>query len=156
MPMSTRGFRPSLGLAFVLAASVLGPGVASAQSVTKASVERWLARYETSWEQRSPEQAAQLFTQNATYRETPFQDPFKGRAEIRKYWTDVTADQRMIDFKSDVIAVEGNVGVAHWSATFKTESSGDDVQLDGVFVLTFDSSGLVSSLREWWHLPASE
>jgi hypothetical protein len=62
----------------------------------------------------------------------------------------------MIDFKSDVIAVEGNVGVAHWSATFKTESSGDDVQLDGVFVLTFDSSGLVSSLREWWHLPASE
>jgi uncharacterized protein (TIGR02246 family) len=156
--MSTFPTRPraALGLIMALAAAALVPGVAGAQGVTAASVQAWLAKYEAAWEGRNPDQAAALFTENATYRETPFQEPFKGRAGIRKYWTDVTADQRSIDFKSDVIAVQGNVGVAHWSATFKTASSGDDVQLDGVFVLVFDGSGLVSSLREWWHLPQSE
>ena len=153
--MSTRAARLSLELALGLAALAAVPA-ASAQGVTAATVEAWLAKYEAAWEQRSPEQAAQLFTENATYQEMPFQDPFKGRAGIRKYWTDVTADQRSIEFKSDVIAVQGNVGVAHWSASLNTASTGDKVQLDGVFVLTFDRSGLVSSLREWWHLPEAK
>ncbi|HZF27531.1 MAG TPA: nuclear transport factor 2 family protein [Gammaproteobacteria bacterium] len=156
--MSPVRLRPSLSLWFALgfAAAALPPGLASAQNVTPAAVAAWLAKYEAAWEQRSPDQAAQLFTENATYRETPFQDPMKGRAGIRKYWTDVTADQRSIAFKSDVIAVQANVGVAHWSATFNTASTGDKVELDGVFVLTFDASGLVSSLREWWHLPEAK
>ena len=153
--MSTARLRP-LRFALVLAAGALAPGFASAQGVTAATVQAWLAKYETAWEQRDPDKAAQLFTENATYRETPYQEPFKGRAEIRKYWADVTADQRMIDFESDVIAVQGNIGVAHWSATLNTASTGDKVQLDGVFVLTFDASGLVSSLREWWHLPEAK
>jgi len=142
-----------LGFALVLAAASLAPAHASAQSLTAATLKTWLTNYETAWEQRSPDQAAQLFTENATYREMPFQEPFKGRAGIRKYWADVTADQRMIDFKSDIIAVQGNVGVAHWSATLNTASTGAKVELDGVFVLTFDASGLCTSLREWWHLP---
>lgn len=145
--------RLSFWLALGFAPAALAPGLASAQSVTAAAVEAWLAKYETAWEQRSPDQVVQLFTENATYRETPFQAPMNGRGGIRKYWTDVTADQRSVDFKSDVIAVQGNVGVAHWSATFQSASSGNKVELDGVFVLTFDASGLCTSLREWWHLP---
>jgi ketosteroid isomerase-like protein len=148
--------RPPALVALALAASLLVPSFASAQTVTTATVAAWLAKYETAWEQRSADQAAALFTETATYRETPFASPFAGRAAIRKYWTDVTADQRMIDFKSDVIAVQGNTGVAHWSATFETAASGDHVELDGVFVLTFGAAGLCSSLREWWHLPESE
>jgi uncharacterized protein (TIGR02246 family) len=144
----------TLGFALALAAAgALAPGAASAQNVTAAALQAWLGKYEAAWEQRDPDQAAALFTENATYRETPFQEPFKGRAGIRKYWAEVTADQRMIDFKSDVIAVQGNVGVAHWSATLTTASTGAKVELDGVFVLTFDASGLCASLREWWHLP---
>ena len=147
--------RPPRAVTFagLVAACATLPGLANAQTVTAAAVEAWLGKYERAWEQRDPQQAGQLFTEAAVYRETPFLAPMNGRAAIRKYWTDVTADQRSIDFKSDVIAVQGNVGVAHWSATFESAASGDKVELDGVFVLTFDASGLCTSLREWWHLP---
>ncbi len=76
----------------------------------------------------------------------------KGRAGIEEYWRGVTADQRDVQFESQVIAVNGNTGVAHWSAKFRLQSSGATIELDGVFVLEFNESGECSLLREWWHV----
>ena len=123
--------------------------------LTAAALEAWLARYEEAWEQRDPAQAAALFTADAAYHEMPFDAPKAGRAGIRDYWATVTADQRNVDFKSQVVAVNGQTGVARWSASLTSASSGTRVELDGVFVLTFDDSGLCSELREWWHVRTS-
>jgi uncharacterized protein (TIGR02246 family) len=130
----------------------LSGGTVPADSLTPAAVEAWLARYEQAWEQRNPEQAAALFTADAPYYEKPFDPPKVGRAGIRAYWAEVTADQRDVDFKSQVVAVTGQTGVARWSASLTAISSGVRVELDGVFLLTFDGSGLCSELREWWHV----
>ena len=126
-----------------------------ARQLTPAALEAWLARYEQAWEQRDPERAAALFTENAPYHEMPFDAPKAGRSGIRDYWATVTADQRDVDFTSSVVAVNGQTGVARWSAKLKSASSGVRVELDGVFVLTFDDSGLCSELREWWHVRTS-
>jgi hypothetical protein len=123
--------------------------------LTPAALEAWLARYKEAWEQRDPARAAALFTENAPYHEMPFDAPKAGRRGIRDYWATVTADQRDVDFKSSIIAVNGQTGVARWSAKLKSASSGVNVELDGVFVLTFDDSGLCSELREWWHVRTS-
>ncbi len=130
----------------------LNAGPAAAEPLTAASLERWLAAYEHAWESRDPAGAAALFTPDAAYYEAPFDAPKAGRAGIRDYWAEVTADQRDIDFESQVIAVNGQIGVAHWSATFTTASTGARTALDGIFVLTFDLNGRSSELREWWHL----
>lgn len=124
----------------------------STRPLTKAAVEAWLARYGEAWEQRDPARAAALFTENAPYHEMPFDAPKAGRSGIREYWATVTADQRNVRFESQVLAVEGRTGVAHWSASLSSASSGARVELDGVFVLTFDGDALCSELREWWHV----
>jgi ketosteroid isomerase-like protein len=145
--VNMRVIRHCLTLALFIAG-----GPVSAQELTTASLEAWLARYEQAWEQRDPAQAAALFTENAPYHEMPFDAPKGGRAGIRDYWATVTADQRNVDFKSQVVAVNGQTGVARWSASLTSAASGARVELDGVFVLKFDSSGLCSELREWWHV----
>lgn len=122
------------------------------QALSRAALTDWLARYRTAWETRDPDAASKLFTENATYREKPFDAPKAGRSGVREYWAQVTADQRDVQFTSDAIAVHGNTGVAHWHAKFKLASVGATIELDGVFVLEFDASGLCSSLREWWHV----
>jgi uncharacterized protein (TIGR02246 family) len=132
-------------------ALVISGGSVSAQQLSLASLETWLARYEQAWEQRDPAQAAALFTDDAPYHEMPFDTPKAGRAGIRDYWATVTADQRNVDFKSQVVAVNGQTGVARWSASLTSAASGARVELDGVFVLKFDG-GLCSELREWWHV----
>jgi uncharacterized protein (TIGR02246 family) len=122
--------------------------------LTEAALEAWLARYEEAWEQRDPARAAALFTENAAYHEMPFDTPKAGRNGIRDYWATVTADQRDVDFTSSIVSVSGQTGVARWSARLKSASSGVRVELDGIFVLTFDGS-LCSELREWWHVRTS-
>jgi hypothetical protein len=124
----------------------------SAQPLTTDALKAWLARYEQAWEQRDPAQAAALFTADAAYHEMPFDVPKAGRAGIRDYWATVTADQRNVDFKSEVVAVNAATGVARWSASLLSAASGVRVELDGVFILTFDGNGLCSELREWWHV----
>ena len=120
--------------------------------LTSAKLDAWLGGYREAWEKRDAERAAQLFTESATYREMPFDAPKNGRSGIREYWAGVTADQRDVEFHAQTIAVNGNTGVAHWSAKFKLASTGATIELDGVFVLDFDpKSGLCTALREWWH-----
>ena len=124
----------------------------SATELTLPAVETWLNRYKDAWEQRDPARAAALFTENAPYHETPFDAPKAGRRGIRDYWATVTADQRDVDFKSNVVAVTGRTAVARWSARLTAASSGARVELDGVFILSFDDGGLCKELREWWHV----
>lgn len=118
--------------------------------ISRADLEAWLDAYERAWEQKDPDAAASLFTADAQYFETPYAEPFKGAAGVREYWARVTADQRDIDFRYDIVAVEGNKGVAAWSAVFNTISGGARVELNGVFVLEFADSRRCKTLREWW------
>jgi uncharacterized protein (TIGR02246 family) len=124
----------------------------SADALTPAAVEAWLAKYKEAWEQRDAERAAALFTETAAYHEMPFDAPKAGRAGVREYWSTVTADQRDVSFDSQLIAVTGQTAVARWSARLKSASSGARIELDGVFILTFERDGLCKELREWWHV----
>lgn len=136
----------------ILAFSVwlAGASTADAEAISGASVVEWLAAYGQAWETRDADAAAALFTEDATYQENPHEEPFNGRTGIRDYWSKVTADQRDVSFTSDVITTFGRSAVAHWSARFTSASSGATVDLDGVFLLEFDESGLCNNLREWW------
>jgi ketosteroid isomerase-like protein len=146
--MSTKSFK------VLVAAALLSAVAPSAHAqLSTAKLEAWLSGYREAWEKRDAGRAAELFTENARYQEMPFDAPKSGRAGIREYWSGVTADQRDVEFQSQTIAVNGNTGVAHWSAKFKQASTGMTVELDGVFVLEFDpKTGLCSTLREWWHV----
>lgn len=115
------------------------------------AAENWLGRYGQAWEQGDPHLAAQLFTQDCRYYETPFAEPAVGRDGVLKYWQAVPEGQADVAFRSQVLAVVSQTVIARWSATFTRTASGARVALDGVFVLEFDEAGSCRTLREWWH-----
>ena len=129
-----------------------GGAVAGEKNVSMAEAKDWLKGYESAWEERNADKAASLFTENASYRDNPHKEPYQGRDGIRKYWSDVTADQRNVEFNYEVLTTYGNTAVATWSATLTSASSGSTVNLDGIFLLDFEESGLCNRLREWWHV----
>lgn len=114
-------------------------------------LEKWLAAYGAAWQARDPDAAAALFAPDSIYLDTPYSEPFRGPDGVREYWAGVTADQREVDFESRALGVIGQTGVAEWSCRFKLAASDNRVELNGVFLLEFDASGLCTSLREWWH-----
>ena len=100
---------------------------------------------------RYPVQAAELFSEDCRYYETPFSAPAVGRDAVRSYWQAVPEGQVGVSFRFRVLAVQSRTVLAHWSASFTRVPTGARVNLDGVFLLEFVDSGLCSSLREWWH-----
>jgi hypothetical protein len=111
----------------------------------------WLDRYGRAWMDRDPTAAVELFTPTAQYYETPFSPALDGREAIRRYWEEATRNQSDIEFSSQVLAAASEVGIAHWRAAYTRSSTGVRAELDGMFVLRFDGSGLCTELREWWH-----
>jgi ketosteroid isomerase-like protein len=142
-----------MGLAFIAMGVSMSTGTGAQQSTTisASGLEAWLAGYESAWEERDADAAAALFSDDALYYEDPYSDPFEGPAGIRQYWANVTADQRNVDFESSIVGIVGSTGVARWSARFTLASNGADVELNGIFLLDFDTDGKCRQLREWWH-----
>ena len=115
------------------------------------AVENWLARYGQAWETADPDAAAALFSQDATYRETPFDEVMEGREAIRRYWQEIPDTRRDISFGWEVVATDPVV--VRWRAGWLRRRDERRVTLDGVFLLEFDeASGLCRTLREWWHI----
>lgn len=134
--------------------SVMPAYATQQQGLTIAKVESWLKGYEEAWETLDADKAAQLFTEDATYQEEPYKDPFQGRKGIHEYWTTVTSDQKDVDFTFEVLSVMGNKSTVHWHSEFIQPSSGSTIILDGIFLLEFTQEGLCRSLKEWWHFKA--
>lgn len=111
----------------------------------------WLEAYGRAWENRDPAAAAELFSEDATYRETPFDEPARGREAIFEYWARATAGQEGVRFGHEVLMVDGDMGVARWRAAFKRIRSGTPVELDGILVVRMDADGTCAEFREWWH-----
>ena len=68
-------------------------------------VQNWLNEYGRAWVDGDPDRVVTLFSNTATYRETPFDEPMRGRREIREYWQNGAADaQENVEFASQVWA----------------------------------------------------
>jgi uncharacterized protein (TIGR02246 family) len=122
-----------------------------ASVMTYEDIRMWLDAYGRAWETRDAQAVGELFAEDATYQETPFVEPMRGRAAIREYWVNaVVRTQEQIRFGYQILAVAEDSCIAHWWASFVRVSTQTQVKLDGIFLLTFTPGNLCSELREWW------
>ena len=100
----------------------------------------WLEGYRKAWENLNPDAAVQLFSEDATYQETPYDIPMQGVAEIWEYWAEVSKSQTEVRFRWTILSVSGNCGIARWQVGFKRISSGVQVELDGILTAVITSA----------------
>lgn len=110
----------------------------------------WLERYRRAWIERDADAASRLFTEDAVYREQPFEAPFVGRAAIHDYWARVTASQASVELRYGQPIVDGRRLAVEWWANLQTTAG--PVTLAGEFLLRFADSGECRELREYWLL----
>lgn len=113
---------------------------------------RWLKGYGEAWESGNPQLAVELFTDDARYFETPFDEPMNGRQAIYRYWTEGAGQsQRDVQFSFRILGLDQNAGIAQWEAKFVRIPSGRQVELNGVLLAEFGEGGKCTVFREWWH-----
>ena len=113
--------------------------------------QKWLDAYGKASKENDPKASAELFAQNAEYYETPFAEPMVGKDAIYQYWDMGARNLKDKEFCYEILALNGNVGIARWQATFVNVCAGNQITLDCVFLVEFDENRKCRLFREWWH-----
>ena len=110
----------------------------------------WIAAYGRAWETGDQELMLSLFTEDASYRASPFREPYRGHDELRAYSRRTSGAQTDKQVRMGKPFVDGNRVAVEWWTTMAED--GETVTLPGCLLLRFEPDGRCSDLREYWHL----
>lgn len=107
----------------------------------------WVRGYERAWRTPGTESVAGLFTEDAEYLVTPYDDPVLGVEAIRTFWDEERAGpDETFAMHAEVVAVSAGTGVARVVVRY-----GDPVvqEYTNLWVLRFAEDGRVARFEEW-------
>jgi len=104
-------------------------------------------RYEQAWRTPGTDALASLFTERARYRNSPFSEVREGRDAIALMWEEEReGPDEAFDMTFDLVAVEGDVGVARVEVQYGPPN--EQVYLD-LWVIRLNDDGLCVDFEEW-------
>jgi ketosteroid isomerase-like protein len=123
----------------------------------RAAFQRWLDRYVEAWRTTDAAQIGELFTADAIYRWSPWDEPVRGRDAIVRAWTENPDPAGSWQARYEVVAVDGDVGVAQ-GRTHYLENHDDMAgkRYDNIFVCRFDGQGRCREFTEWYMEPRGQ
>jgi ketosteroid isomerase-like protein len=117
----------------------------------RSEVERWVDDYQRLW--RSPGTAGltEIFTEDATYRTSPWAAPVVGSAALADLWeAEREGPGEPFTMASEVVAVDGPVAVVRVAVDYERESGG---RWRDLWVVGFAEDGRCRSFEEWPFAP---
>jgi ketosteroid isomerase-like protein len=125
--------------------------------VNKDAVQAWLDAYLEAWRSYDPAQIGALFSEDALYAHSPFDegDPVRGRAAIVASWLEEPDAAGSWEARYVPIVVEGNVAVAQGRTRYLLPDGTLEREFANTFVMQFDQGGLCTHFTEWY-MPAPD
>ncbi|HYH92633.1 MAG TPA: nuclear transport factor 2 family protein [Candidatus Saccharimonadales bacterium] len=111
----------------------------------------WLDRYVDAWRLNDPVAIGDLFSSDVRYAYDPFDEAVVGRAAIVASWLDEPDAPGSWEADYDVLAVDGDVFVAHGRTRYLTDDRTDiDREFANIFVCRFDADGRCREFTEYY------
>jgi hypothetical protein len=117
-------------------------------AVDRDEVMRWVAGYERAWRDGDVVAVEALFSDNARYRPSPYDEAEIGHDAIKAFWLDDEAE--VFTVHAEPVAVEGRQAVVRVEVRY-----GDPVRQEycDLWVLRFSDDGRVEDFEEWAYWP---
>jgi ketosteroid isomerase-like protein len=108
----------------------------------------WVERYEQAWRDEDLDAVGELFTADARYRPSPYEEPILGLEAIRAFWID--DDGEVFTMTAEPVAVDDPVAVVRVEVHY-----GDPVRQEyrDLWVMRFTEDGRVEEFEEWAYWP---
>ena len=117
----------------------------------RAGFRAWLQRYVDAWRLNDPVAVGDLFSADVRYAFDPFSEAVAGRNAVIEAWLDDPDDPASWAADYDVLAVDGDVFVAHGRTRYFTDDrSSVDREFANVFVCRFDEGGRCREFTEYY------
>ena len=91
-----------------------------------------------------------VFNTDAVFIETPFSDPLQGSEAIRRYWSEVPANQSEISVSTGEVYLVGPWFATEFKAVFRRRRTGEWVEAKGA-IFCESTDGRISEMRMYWH-----
>lgn len=107
----------------------------------------WLAAYERVWRAPGTDALDELFTADATYRQSPYREPVRGLAAIAGMWdAERAGPDEVFRMTSEPVAVDGDTGVVRVEVFY-----GDPVEEEwrDLWIVRFADDGRCRAFEEW-------
>ena len=117
----------------------------------RAMVSRWLAGYEAAWRAPGTEKLAEVFTGDATYRYSPYEEPIAGLEAVRRMWDEKRdGPDEVFTLATEILAVDGSTAVVRAEVRY-----GDPVHQEyrDLWIMQIGDDGRCSSFEEWPYWP---
>jgi ketosteroid isomerase-like protein len=114
-------------------------------------VRRWVAGYEKAWRSPGTARLAELFTEDVSYRPSPWEEPVEGMEDLAKFWNaERDGPGEAFTMSSELVALDGGTAVVRTQVDYEKSSSG---RWRDLWVLRFDADGRCRHFEEWPFAP---
>jgi ketosteroid isomerase-like protein len=113
----------------------------------RAAVSRWLASYEAAWRAPGTEGLAGVFTDDASYRQSPYMEPVIGLDANRRLWEqEREGPDEVFTLATQIVAVDGAMVVVRAEVGY-----GDPVSQEyrDLWLIRLGEDGRCSWFEEW-------
>lgn len=117
---------------------------------TRALGRTLIDAFGSGWARADVERVMSVFSPDAVFIETPFSEPIRGTAAIRRWWLDVPYSQSEITFTSGEIYAAGPWFSTEFKCVFRRKRTGEWVDARGA-IFCETEAGLISEMRMYWH-----
>jgi ketosteroid isomerase-like protein len=115
--------------------------------MTREQVADWIAAYERAWRTPGTDPLGQLFTEDATYRQGPYDEPVAGRPAIGRMWeAERQGPDEEFRMTSEVVAVDGATAVARLHVRY---GGPGHQEWSNLWVMRFAGDGRCEEFEEW-------
>jgi len=111
-------------------------------------ISEWLADYREAWRSYDPSAIGALFSEDASYRYHPYDEPLRGRDAIVASWLEDKDATGTYEGHYQPLVVTGDLAIATGTSTYQ---DGVETRIyDNCFILRFDDDGRCSEFTEWY------
>ena len=115
----------------------------------RTTVEVWIAAYEPAWRTAGSGALAELFTADASYRMSPYEDAVVGLAAIGELWErERVGPGEEFEMSHEIVAVDGDMAVVRVEVEYATGAEYRDLWL-----IRFAADGRCREFEEWPYWP---
>jgi ketosteroid isomerase-like protein len=113
--------------------------------VGRADIDAWVSAYERAWRTAGTDTLADLFSEDARYRMSPYEDPAEGLEAIAGLWErERESPDEGFEMRYEVVAVEGETGVVRVDIDYARGTEYRDI-----WVVRLDPDGRCRDFEEW-------
>ena len=117
----------------------------------RAKVRRWLAGYEAAWRAAGTESLAGLFAADATYLQSPYEQPIIGLPAIARMWEDEREGPgEVFAVVTDILAVDGPTAVVRAEVIY---AGPPRQEYRDLWIIRLGDDGRCTWFEEWPYWP---